>query len=77
MLKKDIKKTSFLGNCCDNLIYQSVWRINKVQFHRTLHYSEFSTQGKTGFYKLQKHKNICLYMIFNPDFENSMQYLVI
>ena len=43
----------------------------------TLRYSEISTEGRGGFYDLQKHKKICIFMIFNPDFENSKLHFAI
>ena len=42
--------------------------------YRTLCYIELSTQVRTGFYYLQKHKKIWFF-IFNLDFENCMQHL--
>ena len=77
-LKKDIKKTSFLGNCCGKKCstLPVYWRINKVQVQHTLFYNEVSTQEKICFYYFQKHKKICIF-IFILDFGNSTGYLEI
>ena len=40
------------------LLYQSGWRIKKVYLYRTLHYSEVSAKERTGFYYLQKQKDL-------------------
>ena len=42
---------------------------------KMLWYIELSTQGKNGFYYLQKHKKICI-LTFNLVFENSTQNLI-
>ena len=74
-LQKDIKKTSFLGNCCvEKFSTSSVClRMNKVHY-RTLSYSEISNQGRTGFYYFQNHKKVCIFIIFIADFENSTRH---
>ena len=74
-LQKDIKKTSFLGNCCvEKFSTSSVClRMNKVHY-RTLSHNEISNQGRTGFYYFQNHKKVCIFMIFIPDFENSTRH---
>ena len=48
-----------------------------MQLNRTLRYNEVSTLGKTEFYYLQKHKMICIVMIFYLGFENSTQHIAV
>ena len=72
--KVSLKETVLAKNF---LLYQSVWRIKKVQLYHTPRYSEASTEGRVGFIYSQKHKKICIFLIYNPDFENSTQHLAI
>ena len=80
--KKTSKKTSFLENCfVEKVSTLSVCLENKqfttIEYNT---YNEILTQGRTGFDYfdyLLKHKRLCIFEIFNLDFESSTRYLAI
>ena len=77
--KRNIKKTSFPGNCCgkkcSSLPVCSENKQSTIVLYTTLQWG-FNSR-KPWLYYLQKHKKICTFMIYNPDFENSTQHLAI
>ena len=64
MLKRDIKKAPFLGNCCVEKVSTLLACLENKQYtfipYATC--SEIPTEGRTGFYYLLKHKKI-LYIL--------------
>ena len=73
-----VKKTLFLGNCfVEKFSTLPVCLENKQGVfapYATLHWG---VNSRKNWPYLQKHKKIYIFMIFNPDFENSSRHLAI